>query len=188
MAADDRPLSRPFANVETRSLRRSLGVLSALAITAVALPFATATAGSDDPTPGLPSRCVPSSAFAGDLGASSDVVCPDAVTNLTFEPGNNEVRLSWAAPSNAEAAGVVEYVIDVRTDRRTVTVPASQTNVVVSGLANGIEARFAVHAVSTNGASDPSDEVQAVPPTVSRAVIESASSSRPSWVSNTAPR
>ena len=165
MAADNTSLWRASADADKRVLRRSFGVLSVLAIAAVTLPLAITVAVPEEPTPGLPAACVPTVSFEGDIAGPDPTVCPEGVTNVVVVPGNNEVSLSWGAPVNAEVAGVVEYVVDVRTDRRVVSVPATQTSVVVSGLTNGVEARFAVHAVGTNGASDASDEVITVPTT-----------------------
>ena len=96
---------------------------------------------------------------------TTPVECPESVSGLSAVAGLNAVTLSWVEPSNADAAGVIEYVVDVRSELRVVSVPANHTSVEISGLPNGAEARFAVHAVGPHGAGPASDEVSATPTT-----------------------
>ncbi|MEN9804509.1 MAG: Extracellular basic protease precursor, partial [Actinomycetota bacterium] len=100
-----------------------------------------------------------------DVVPDSSYECPGVVMGVTATAGINEVTLTWSAPMNAAIAGVTSYVVDVRTDARLETVAAPVTSITVGGLANGVEARFAVYAVGPNGAGSASDEVTATPTT-----------------------
>ncbi|MTA28598.1 MAG: S8 family serine peptidase, partial [Actinobacteria bacterium] len=132
-------------------------------------PFANsvATAIADDgPSPGVPTACVTP---IGDTSLVDDSVpspeCPDVVVSLTVTPGLNSALVSWQPPANAAAAQVTAYVIDVRSQSRVVTVAATETSATITGLANGLEVDFAVHAVSSLGAGPASATVTTTPTT-----------------------
>lgn len=116
----------------------------------------------DAPTSGS----VPAETTPVDFESSQPVVvCPGVVTGVVATAGLNAVLLSWVAPVNVVEAGVTEFVIDVRTEGRVVSVPVGQTSVEITGLPNGVEARFVVYAVGPDGAGPASDEVSATPTT-----------------------
>ena len=121
------------------------------------------------PSPGVPAPCVipVSESNVQDEGSldTTGAQCPGTVQSVAVTPGLNSAVVSWQAPTNAAAAVVTNYVIDVRSQSRVVTVGANETSATISGLANGLEVGFVVHAVSALGSGPASAVVTTTPTT-----------------------
>lgn len=74
---------------------------------------------------------------------------PSAPRGVTAAAGNAEVRVSWR-PASANGAEITKYVVEG--DGKTVEVGANQRSVQITGLVNGQEYVFSVHAVNAKGA------------------------------------
>ncbi|MBL4596255.1 MAG: fibronectin type III domain-containing protein, partial [Robiginitomaculum sp.] len=95
---------------------------------------------------------------------------PSAPTNLTATPGNTQVLLSWTA-STGGGVPLTDYIIEYSDDAGTNwTVFADGTstiaNTIVTGLTNGLEYQFRVHAINSVGDSDDSNPVTEIPYTL----------------------
>lgn len=77
------------------------------------------------------------------------VSTPGAPGRVTAVAGNAQARVSWT-PAAANGAPILRYVIDG--GGRPVEVGANQRSLTVTGLTNGTEYRFTVHAVNGRGA------------------------------------
>jgi hypothetical protein len=86
---------------------------------------------------------------------------PDAPRSVTATAGNAEVRVTWGA-ARANGAAVTRYVVEG--GGRSLQVRGDQQSLVVTGLTNGTEYRFTVHAVNSKGAG-PSRTSNPVRPT-----------------------
>jgi hypothetical protein len=74
---------------------------------------------------------------------------PGAPRSVTATAGNTEVRVSWRS-ANPNGADITKYVVEG--DGKTIEVGANQRSVQITGLVNGQEYRFSVHAVNAKGA------------------------------------
>ena len=103
----------------------------------------------------------------------SVVAVPDAPTEVTAEPRDQEAVVSWR-PSAEHETPVTGYVVTASPGGRSVTVPADRTTAGLSGLTNGTAYTFSVVAQSAVGTSAPSEAsaevVPAGPPGVPREV------------------
>ncbi|MTA28001.1 MAG: hypothetical protein F2562_03985, partial [Actinobacteria bacterium] len=149
------------ANFRTTFVGRWIALFVALFLGVPPFANSVATAIADDgPSPGVPAACVtPISDTSLVDDSVPALVCPDVVASLTVTPGLNSALVSWQPPSNAETAQVTSYVIDVRSQSRVVTVAATETSATITGLANGLEVEFVVHAVNSLGAGPASATV-----------------------------
>ncbi|MFC0526058.1 fibronectin type III domain-containing protein [Phytohabitans kaempferiae] len=73
---------------------------------------------------------------------------PGAPRSVTATGGNAEVTVSWRS-ANPNGADITKYVVEG--DGKTIEVGASQRSVRITGLVNGQEYRFSVHAVNAKG-------------------------------------
>lgn len=86
---------------------------------------------------------------------------PGPVRTLAATPGDTTVDLSWLAPANAVAAGVLGYhIITLPADADPIT--QAGTSVTVTGLTNDVEYTFIVRAIGPGGAG-PAESVTATP-------------------------
>lgn len=74
---------------------------------------------------------------------------PEAPANLTVNPGNGIVIVTWTAPASSEP--ITSYTVTSDPEGITVTVEGTATMAVVTGLTNGAIYTFTVHATSTIG-------------------------------------
>ncbi|GAA4682870.1 hypothetical protein Prum_067280 [Phytohabitans rumicis] len=74
---------------------------------------------------------------------------PGAPRSVTATAGNAEVQVSWRA-ANPNGADITKYVVEGA--GKTIEVGANQRSVQITGLVNGQEYRFSVHAVNEEGA------------------------------------
>ena len=102
---------------------------------------------------------------------SSTTTVPGTPTNLVATPGNNQVALSWTAPSNG-GSPITDYTIEYRTGSNPFApfthTPSTSTSITVTGLTNGVSYDFRVSAKNSIGTGTPSSTVSAKPvaPTV----------------------
>lgn len=85
---------------------------------------------------------------------------PGAPRSVIATGGNTEVTVGWraASPNGAE---ITKYVVEG--DGKTMEVGASQRSVKITGLVNGQEYRFSVHAVNAKGAGPKKQSNPVVP-------------------------
>jgi len=97
---------------------------------------------------------------------SSTPTVPGTPTNLVATPGNNQVALSWTAPSNG-GSPITDYTIEYRTGSNAFAVfshtPSTSTGITVTGLTNGVTYDFRVSAKNSVGTGNPSSIVSAKP-------------------------
>ncbi|WP_232075774.1 fibronectin type III domain-containing protein [Phytohabitans suffuscus] len=86
---------------------------------------------------------------------------PGAPRSVLATGGNTEVTVSWRS-ANPNGADITKYVVEG--DGKTIEVGASQRSVRITGLVNGQEYRFSVHAVNTKG-NGPKKQSNPVVPT-----------------------
>jgi len=104
------------------------------------------------------------------VGAFTAPTVPGKPTNLLAVAGNTTVGLTWTAPNNGGRA-ISSYTV-TETEHGLGVVACSMTGASscnVSGLTNGTEYTFTIHATNVMGPgpeSDPSNKVTPVPPTV----------------------
>jgi hypothetical protein len=84
---------------------------------------------------------------------------PDPPTDVTGEPGDRSVTVSWAP-----VAGATSYVVTAQPGGATCTAVAPATSCVVEGLVNGTTYTFTVVAIGDGGTSDPSEPSNPVTP------------------------
>ena len=83
--------------------------------------------------------------------------------NVTVDPADAAAVVGWDPPADERGAEVIEYLVRELPDGKVVRADASAREVVVPGLTNDMEHRFAVYAVNRAGESDPSTTVTAQP-------------------------
>jgi hypothetical protein len=76
---------------------------------------------------------------------------PSAPRTVTAQAGLRMATVSWSPPSSTGGAPVQEYRVEARPSGPSVTAPASETNVTVSGLESGKTYTFAVSARNEAG-------------------------------------
>jgi Fibronectin type III domain len=95
---------------------------------------------------------------------------PGKPTNLAASAGDSTVNLSWTAPTSSGRPVTAYTATETEQGLGTVTCATTgATSCTVSGLTNGTEYTFTVHATNTVGdgpESDPSNKVTPVAPTV----------------------
>ncbi len=107
--------------------------------------------------------------------ASTRAVIPGAPTGLTTIPGNEQVDLSWTAPSDTGGSPITDYTIQYSSNSGTswndfVDEVSPQTSATVTGLTNGTEYTFQVAAVNAAGAgSFATTDASVVPATIAGA-------------------
>ena len=96
-------------------------------------------------------------------------VIPVAPTNVIVTPGNQQLRVSWAAPSNDSNNPITGYTVTAVGAGQThrCTTDAQMNFCVITGLRNGIEYTVQVVASNDNGNSEPSIPVTSAPTDVS---------------------
>ena len=93
---------------------------------------------------------------------------PGAPTGLVASAGNASAQLAWTAPANNGGSAIVSYTITSSPGALSLTVPATQTGAVFTGLTNGTTYSFTVHATNSTGNSSesaPSNTVSPIAPT-----------------------
>ena len=80
---------------------------------------------------------------------------PSAPLNLTAEPGNAQVVLSWSAPDNDGGSAIIRYEVSSNNGSTWINV-STNTSYTFAGLTNGTSYTFRVRAVNDagNGADD----------------------------------
>ena len=96
-------------------------------------------------------------------------VIPVAPTNVIVTPGNQQLRVNWAAPSNDSNNSITGYTVTAVGAGQThqCTADAQINFCVITGLRNGIEYTVQVVASNDNGNSEPSIPVTSAPTNVS---------------------
>ena len=96
-------------------------------------------------------------------------VIPVAPTNVIVTPGNQQLRVSWAAPSNDSNNPITGYTVTAVGAGQThrCTADAQMNFCVITGLRNGIEYTVQVVTSNDNGNSEPSIPVTSAPTDVS---------------------
>ncbi|WP_240777517.1 fibronectin type III domain-containing protein [Nonomuraea basaltis] len=87
---------------------------------------------------------------------------PERSLIIDADPGDGQVRLTWAPPPSGGEA-VTTYRISIQPGDRTVEVAGDATSTVVKSVDNGTAYTFTIVAVNGNGASQPSLPAQATP-------------------------
>ncbi|GAA4440277.1 hypothetical protein GCM10023170_012750 [Phytohabitans houttuyneae] len=85
---------------------------------------------------------------------------PGAPRSVVATGGNTEVTVGWRS-ANPNGADITKYVVEG--DGKTIEVGASQRSVKITGLVNGQEYRFSVHAVNEKGAGPKKQSNPVVP-------------------------
>ena len=107
------------------------------------------------------------------FSVASAVVTPQALTvpgiatGLVATGGNASAQLAWTAPANNGGSPLISYTITSTPGALTMTVPATQSGAVFTGLTNGTIYSFTIHATNSTGSSAesaPSNQVLAVAP------------------------
>ena len=93
---------------------------------------------------------------------------PDAPTGLSATSGDQQVSLSWTAPSDDGGADITDYIIEYSSDGGTIWTifsdgTSTTTSDIVTGLTNSQEYQFRVSAVNSAGTGAVSDTVTATP-------------------------
>jgi titin len=109
-------------------------------------------------------------AIYGTLGSTS--IAPGQVTNLSRTVGNNQVSLTWTAPSNG-GSPITNYIVQYSVDQSSWTTfgvsQSTATSRVVTGLTNGILYYFRVAASNSVGTGVYSSNVSGIPATTANA-------------------
>ncbi len=87
---------------------------------------------------------------------------PDAPTHVSATTGSQSATLTWLAPTDQGSSPISSYTIMSTPAGFTMSVPASTTTVVATGLTNGLAYSFTVVATNSSGqspASQPSNSV-----------------------------
>lgn len=107
------------------------------------------------------------------FSVASAVVTPQALTvpgvptGLVATGGNASAQLAWTAPANNGGSPLISYTITSTPGALTMTVPATQSGAVFTGLTNGTTYSFTIHATNSTGSSAesaPSNQVLTVAP------------------------
>jgi hypothetical protein len=128
------------------------------------------------------------------IGAFAAPTAPGKPANLVAVAGNTTVGLTWTAPASTGGSSVTGYTV-TETEHGLGVVTCSMsgaTSCTVSGLANGTEYTFTVHASNSVGPgpeSDPSNKVTPHVPTVpgKPTAVTAAAGNASALVSWTAP-
>lgn len=89
---------------------------------------------------------------------------PTAPRNVVVSGGNEQVTVSWDAPSNDGGIPIDIYTVTSSPENISVTVSGSARTATVTGLTNGVEYRFTVVAHNFSGNSAPSTVSDPVTP------------------------
>jgi hypothetical protein len=95
-----------------------------------------------------------------------NAAAPGAPTGITVEPATNRVRVRWTAPGSDGGSALTGYRITpyVGAAAQTpITVPATDTSTVITGLANGTTYTFRVGATNAVGTTDSAASPPATP-------------------------
>jgi len=88
---------------------------------------------------------------------------PGAPTGVSASPGNGSVTVSWTAPSNTGDSAIVSYTVTTNPGNKKTHVAADKRSATVTGLTNGTQYTFTVHATNEAGNSPESSAVTATP-------------------------
>ena len=112
------------------------------------------------------SGCSPFSVASG-VVTPQPLTVPGIPTGVVATGGNASAQLAWTAPANHGGSPLISYTITSTPGALTMTVPASQSGAVFTGLTNGTTYSFTVHATNSTGNSSesaPSNQVLTVAP------------------------
>ena len=113
------------------------------------------------------------SAGAGSASSASDPLTPRTVPgsalNVQAEPADQQVALTWSAPSSNGGAAISGYRVEKKVGSAQWAVAITNTGTpattaVVDGLTNGVEHQFRVSALNEAGAGPASDATSTVTP------------------------
>ena len=90
-------------------------------------------------------------ANSGFLDQSGSTGPPTSPQNPTIAAGSGQVTVSWTAPAYNGGSTVLAYTVALDPGGRTVTVPASSTSVVITGLADGTPVTASIVADNRSG-------------------------------------
>jgi titin len=93
---------------------------------------------------------------------------PGIPTGLTGFHGDQQVSLTWTAPTNTGLTSLTGYVVEHSTSSSGLWTPnsTSSTSYIVTGLTNGTPYFFRVSAVNIVGQGQPSSPIQSTPSTI----------------------
>lgn len=110
---------------------------------------------------------------AGSGAASSavvgrPVVAPNPPVGLAATPSNQQVALTWTAPTSDGGSPIAYYLVDLNPSAGTVTYPLDRSvpGASITGLTNGTSYTFNVTAVNDAGLRSPAVAIAATPRTV----------------------
>jgi fibronectin type 3 domain-containing protein len=98
--------------------------------------------------------------------STTPATVPSAPTNVSAEPGNAEVTVSWDASSDDGGAQITGYTVTSNPGNFTCTAAGTETSCLVEGLTNGTSYTFSVIATNTAGDSIASSSNATTPRTV----------------------
>ena len=105
------------------------------------------------------------------LGAIEPAAIPDTTTNLSTTRGNNQVSLTWTAPSSDGGSAITDYIVQYKptadsTWQTFADGTSTNTNATVTSLTNGTQYDFRVRAVNSIGEGNNSSVESATPATI----------------------
>ncbi|HKV91138.1 MAG TPA: fibronectin type III domain-containing protein [Candidatus Angelobacter sp.] len=112
------------------------------------------------------SGCSPFS-VASSVVTPQPLTVPGIPTGVVANGGNASAQVAWTAPANNGGSPLISYTITSTPGGLTMTVPASQSGMIFTGLTNGTTYSFTVHATNSTGNSSesaPSNQVLTVAP------------------------
>jgi hypothetical protein len=105
-----------------------------------------------------------SSAASAASSAVTPAGPPGAPVITALAPGDRQVTVTWAAPSDNGGSAIIGYTITVEPGGATYTAAASATSATVTGLTDGTGYTFTIAAANAIGAGPPSDAAGPVTP------------------------
>lgn len=172
---------QPVVSYHLRTFANAIAIADTIISPAAgaAFPPTTTTVSGLASGPGSPNYTFQVSAING-LGESAfspvsnsvhlpEIDVPGIPTRVSAVAGNASALVSWSAPAQVGGGPITSYTVtvirqSVRT-ATTVTVLAPNTSAVVSGLTNGTNYQFSVHATNAGGSSLESTPSNLVTPT-----------------------
>ena len=109
-------------------------------------------------------NAIGSSAASAASSAVTPAGPPGAPVLTALAPGDRQVTVTWAAPSDNGGSAIIGYTITVEPGGATYTAAASATSATVTGLTDGTGYTFTVTAANALGAGPPSDAAGPVTP------------------------
>ena len=106
---------------------------------------------------------------------------PEKPTGLTATDSDQQVALSWTAPSNTGGSAITSYEYTTDNGTTWTSTGGTTTSHTVTGLTNGTEYTFKVQAKNTHGADAASDPATATPATTPGAPTNLSAADTTKW-------